>query len=184
MSSAPWATRYLALRGADLEISQSCIYCITQNRASTIILRTRMSRRCGILLPIAPSIVVVDLQAHRCIICILYAWSAWYRLVDIRERIIGSGATFRSRDHPDIYLDMYLAASSSSISVITTARAHVIPRYDLIFVKKRTGCLRMNDIHSPFRYRYKRPFSIGFIYSANYRDDLRAVPLRIIMKTK
>lgn len=43
------------------------------------------------------------------IICIFVAWGVWCRVVDIRETIIGSGAPFRSHDHPDIHLDMHLA---------------------------------------------------------------------------
>jgi len=118
-------------------------------------------------LSIAPSIVAVDLQAplHR---LHLVSLKRLCRLVDIRERIIASGAPFRSRDHPDIYLDMHL------YSMVQQRRdnkhAWTIPRLALIFVKKSlNACGWTVDAQPP--QILPQSFFHQFIYSTNYRED-------------
>lgn len=170
---------YSASRGADLEISQSCIYCITQDRAgqlsyahayvaSTQLPLTHRDKRASSR----------PIFKHQCIICILYAWSARYRLVDIRERIIGSGTPFRSLAIIPIYISICVSNGARSSDVITCARARAIPRLDLIFVKKSAaGACGWTALSSFPRVSPIIDFYIGlFILQIIQTTIFRAVP--------
>lgn len=93
--------------------------------------------------------------------------------------IIGSGAPFRSRDHPDMYLDTHLASFGGG-----GGGAMAIPRADLIFVKNALGAC--------WRTRYATPSSLFiFVFPSAYlfcklsrRPSACVVPPCIITRTK
>jgi len=115
-------------RFSDLVISQSCIYRITQNRASNYLTHARWR---------VPSIHCVGHRRGQ------YSTSASSTsrspgavgapLWILKRRIIGSGAPFHSRDHPDMYLDTYLATLFGAMAARWPFQA------DLIFVKNAPG---------------------------------------------
>lgn len=160
----------VSLRFSDLEISQSCIYCITQNRASNYLIRTHTWH--AVYPPsIALTIVAVDLQrapAHhlhldrleRSVPCCGYSR---------KDNWFGSAISFARSSR---YISRYAS--------LTSFGGGTIPRVDLIFVKNAFGahgrtsaCVRASP--SSFFYR--------IIYSVNYRNDhLCRALLHIIIK--
>lgn len=93
--------------------------------------------------------------------------------------IIGSGAPFRSRDHPDMYLDTHLATSLGG------GGAMAIPRADLIFVKNAPGaCWRTIDTQPPSAILIFVFLSAYLFCKLSRRPSAYVMPSCIITETR
>lgn len=164
----PCSTR----RFSDDEISQSCIYRITQNRASNYLTHTHARRRGAYPPFIAPDIVAADI--HRRIICISVARSGRCPVVDIRERDNWFGSAISFARSP-----RYVSRYASSV-VRRRRDGDSTSRFNIR--EKRAGRLLTDD-------RYATPSSIfTFVFPSTYlfcklsrRPSACVVPPCIIM---